>query len=208
VDLEGVRLLLDLHGGQKTGGFLDQRENYRVVGELARGRALDAFSFQGAFALHAARRAERVEAVEISAAAVRRGEENVRLNELGNVRFVEANAFDYLHEMDARGDRYDTVILDPPAFAKNRQALEAGLRGYKEINRRAMRLLNPGGCLVTCSCSYHVSAELFLDVLAAAAHDAGRTCQVLERRGQSRDHPVLATCPETGYLKCVVACVL
>jgi 23S rRNA (cytosine1962-C5)-methyltransferase len=205
VRLEDVRLIADLRGGQKTGAFLDQRENYRAAGALARGRVLDAFSFQGGFALHAARGAERVEAVEISAAAVRRGEEGVRLNRLENVSFVEANAFDYLHEMDARGERYDMVILDPPAFAKNRRALEAGLRGYKEINLRALRLLSPGGILVTCSCSHHVTPELFLDVIAAAAHDAGRACQVLERRGQSRDHPVLATCPETGYLKCVIA---
>jgi 23S rRNA (cytosine1962-C5)-methyltransferase len=205
VRLEDVRLIADLRGGQKTGAFLDQRENYRAAGALARGRVLDAFSFQGAFALHAPRGAERVEAVEISAAAVRRGEEGVRLNRLENVSFVEANAFDYLHEMDARGERYDMVILDPPAFAKNRRALEAGLRGYKEINLRALRLLSPGGILVTCSCSHHVTPELFLDVIAAAAHDAGRACQVLERRGQSRDHPVLATCPETGYLKCVIA---
>ncbi len=208
VDLDGVRLLVDLRGGQKTGAFLDQRENYRLAAGLARGRVLDAFSYQGAFALHAARRAERVEAVEIGAPAIRRGQENARLNGLANVRFVEANAFDYLHEMDARGERYDTVILDPPAFAKNRKALEAGLRGYKEINLRAMRLLRPGGILLTCSCSQHVTPELFLDVVASAAYDAGRTCQVLERRGASRDHPVLATCPETGYLKCVVARVL
>jgi 23S rRNA (cytosine1962-C5)-methyltransferase len=130
------------------------------------------------------------------------------LNRLGNIRFIEANAFDYLHEMDASGERYETVILDPPAFAKNRKSLEAGLRGYKEINLRALRLLQPGGILLTCSCSHHVTPELFLDVLASAAHDAGRTCQILERRGASRDHPALATCPETGYLKCVLARVL
>jgi 23S rRNA (cytosine1962-C5)-methyltransferase len=208
VDLEGVRLRVDLRGGQKTGAFLDQRENYRVAGELARGRVLDAFSYQGAFALHAGRRADRVDAVEIAAAALRRGEENARLNGIENVRFVEANAFDFLHETDAAGGRYETVILDPPAFAKNRKSLEAGLRGYKEINLRAMRLLEPGGILLTCSCSHHVTPELFLDVLAAAAHDAGRACQILERRGASRDHPALATCPETGYLKCVVARIL
>jgi 23S rRNA (cytosine1962-C5)-methyltransferase len=206
--LEVVRLLVDLRGGQKTGAVLDQRENYRVVADLARGRVLDAFSYQGAFALQAARRAETVEAVEIGATSLRRGEENARLNGFGNVRFVEANAFDYLHEMDARGERYDTIVLDPPAFAKNRRALEPGLRGYKEINLRALRLLRPGGVLVTCSCSHHVSAELFMDLIASASVDAGRACQVLERRGQSRDHPVLATCPETGYLKCVVARVV
>jgi 23S rRNA (cytosine1962-C5)-methyltransferase len=208
VELEGVRLLADLRGGQKTGAFLDQRENYRAAARIARGRVLDAFSYQGGFALHAAPRAERVEAVEISPAAVRRGQENARRNGLANVVFVEANAFDHLHAADARGERYDTVILDPPAFAKSRKALEPGLRGYKEVNLRALRILSRGGILVTCSCSYHVTEELFLDVLRSAAHDAGRTCQILERRGQSRDHPVLATCPETSYLKCVIARVL
>jgi 23S rRNA (cytosine1962-C5)-methyltransferase len=208
VEINGLRFLLDLHGGQKTGAFLDQRENYLAAAEHARGRVLDAFSYQGGFALHAARRAERVEAVEISRTALQRGEENARLNGIDRIRFVEANAFDYLHEVDSRGERFDTVILDPPAFARNRKALESGLRGYKEINLRAMRLLAPGGVLVTCSCSHHLSEPMFLELIGAAALDAGRTCQILERRGQSRDHPVLATCPETGYLKCVIARVL
>lgn len=205
IELNGIRLLVDLRAGQKTGAFLDQRENYAAAAHVARGRVLDAFSFQGAFALHAARAAERVEAVEISAPALMAAERNARLNGIENVRFVEGNAFDFLHEMDARGERFDTVVLDPPAFAKNRSSLAKGLRGYKEINLRAMRILSPGGMLVTCSCSSHVTAELFLEVLAAAALDAGRTCQVLARRGQSPDHPVLANCPETAYLKCVIA---
>jgi 23S rRNA (cytosine1962-C5)-methyltransferase len=204
VRLEDVRLIADLRGGQKTGAFLDQRENYRAAGALARGRVLDAFSFQGAFALHAARGAERVEAVEISAAAVRRGEEGVRLNRLENVSFVEANAFDYLHEMDARGERYDMVILDPPAFAKNRRALEAGLRGYKEINLRALQILEPGGCLVTCSCSYHVDEAAFEEIVWSAAVDAGATVTVVEKRRQARDHPIVLGVPETYYLKCLV----
>nr|MBA2563985.1 class I SAM-dependent rRNA methyltransferase [Gemmatimonadota bacterium] len=200
-----VRLRVDPRRGQKTGAFLDQRENYAAAAAYARGRVLDAFSFQGGFALHAARAADHVEAVEISADAVRRGRENARLNGADHVTFVEANAFDRLHELDGRGERFDMVILDPPAFAKNRRALEAGLRGYKEINLRAMRILHPGGILVTCSCSHHVDEQLFLDVLRSAAVDAGRACQILERRGQSRDHPVLVTCPETGYLTCVIA---
>lgn len=205
IELNGLRLLADLRAGQKTGAFLDQRENYLAAAALARGRVLDAFSFQGAFALHAARAAERVEAVEIQENAVRRGEENARLNGIDRIRFIEANAFDYLRSMDERGERFDMVILDPPAFAKSRKSLESGLRGYKEINLRAMRILSPGAILLTCSCSYHVSEPVFLELLAAAACDAGRSCQILERRGQCRDHPVLATCPETAYLKCVVA---
>ncbi|MFN2433653.1 MAG: class I SAM-dependent rRNA methyltransferase [Gemmatimonadota bacterium] len=204
-EFDGLRLRLDLWMGQKTGAFLDQRENYRAAEGYARGRVLDAFAFQGGFALHAARRAQSVEAVEISALAVRRGEENARLNGLERVRFVEANAFDRLHQADATGERFDMVILDPPAFAKNRGAVDAALRGYKEINLRAMRVLEPEGVLVTCSCSHHVDEPLFLEVLRHAAADAGRSCRILERRGAARDHPVLATCPETGYLKCVVA---
>jgi 23S rRNA (cytosine1962-C5)-methyltransferase len=205
VDLEGVRLAVDLRGGQKTGAFLDQRENYRAAAAFAHGRVLDAFTYQGGFALHAARRAASVEAVEISPEALRRGEGNARRNGIENVRFVEGNAFDRLHELDAAGERFDMVVLDPPAFARSRSSLDAGLRGYKEINFRAMRILAPGGILVTCSCSHHVSEELFLNVLREAAVDAARTCQILERRGQSRDHPVLVTCPETAYLKCVIA---
>jgi 23S rRNA (cytosine1962-C5)-methyltransferase len=208
VELAGIRLRVDLRTGQKTGAFLDQRENYLAAARHARGRVLDAFSFEGGFALQVAQAAEQVEAVEISAPASRRGEENARLNGFERIRFVEANAFDYLRAMDGQGERFDTVILDPPAFAKNRKALEAGLRGYKEINLRAMRILSPGGTLVTCSCSHHVSEAMFLDLLGEAALDAGRTCQVLERRGQSPDHPVLATCPETAYLKCVIARIL
>ena len=200
----GLKFWVDLLGGQKTGAFLDQRENRAAAMRYGGGRGLDCFSFHGSFALHLARVCERVTALDISAAALERAARNAALNDIANVEFVEVNVFDRLREYDERGERFETIVLDPPAFAKNRGAVPAALRGYKEINLRALRLLAPGGVLLTCSCSYHVGEDLFMQMLAEAARDAGRTVQVIERRSQGRDHPVLLTVPETYYLKCVV----
>ncbi len=200
----GIRFWVDLLGGQKTGAFLDQRENRAAAMRYAHGRGLDCFSFHGSFALHLARRCERVTAVEISAQALERARRNAELNRVTNLEFVEANVFDQLREYDEQGERFEIIVLDPPAFAKHREAVAGALRGYKEINLRALRLLKPGGILITCSCSYHVSEELFLEVLTEAAQDAGRIVQVVEKRTQSRDHPMLLTVPETYYLKCFV----
>jgi 23S rRNA (cytosine1962-C5)-methyltransferase len=204
----GIRFRIDLFEGQKTGAFLDQRENRAAAMRYARGRGLDCFSFHGSFALHMAKGCERVTAVDISEPAIEGARRNAELNDVTNVEFVAANAFDLLRDYDDAGERFDTIVLDPPAFAKNRGAVEAALRGYKEINLRALRLLNPGGVLITCSCSYHVGEELFLEVLAEAARDAGRAVQIVEKRAQSRDHPILLTVPETYYLKCIVARVM
>jgi 23S rRNA (cytosine1962-C5)-methyltransferase len=200
----GLKYWVDLIGGQKTGAFLDQRENRAAAWRYAHGRGLDCFSFHGSFALHLAKGCERVTALDISAPAIERAQRNAELNQMHNVEFIEANVFDKLADYDARGARFDTIVLDPPAFAKNRGAVKAALRGYKEINLRALRLLNPGGILITCSCSYHVDEALFLEMLKDAAQDAGRMIQVVEKRTQSRDHPVLLTVPETYYLKCVI----
>lgn len=204
----GIRFRIDLFEGQKTGAFLDQRENRAAAIRYARGRGLDCFSFHGSFALHMAKGCERVTAVDVSEPAIEGARRNAELNNVTNIEFVVANAFDLLRDYDDAGERFDTIVLDPPAFAKNRGAVEAALRGYKEINLRALRLLNPGGVLITCSCSYHVGEALFLEMLAEAARDAGRAVQIVEKRAQSRDHPILLTVPETYYLKCIVARVM
>jgi 23S rRNA (cytosine1962-C5)-methyltransferase len=198
---DGVRYLVDPRTGQKTGAFLDQRDNRGLMGELARGRGLDVFSYQGLFALHLARRCSSVLAIEISGAALELARRNADVNAIGNVEWREANAFDTLRALERHGEQFDTIVLDPPAFAKDKAALPRALAGYKEINLRALGLLAPGGWLYTASCSFHVGRTAFLDMLADAAADAGRNV-VLERiTGQSRDHPVLLTVPETGYLK-------
>jgi 23S rRNA (cytosine1962-C5)-methyltransferase len=204
----GIKFRIDLFEGQKTGAFLDQRENRAAAIRYARGRGLDCFCFHGSFALHMAKGCERVTAVDVSVTAIEGARRNAELNNVTNIEFVAANAFDLLRDYDDAGERFDTIVLDPPAFAKNRGAVEAALRGYKEINLRALRLLNPGGVLITCSCSYHVGEALFLDMLAEAARDAGRAVQIVEKRAQSRDHPILLTVPETYYLKCIVARVM
>lgn len=188
--------------GQKTGAFLDQRENHILAGELASGRALDCFAYEGGFALQLARRATEVIAIDSSERAVESIRENAGRNGLTNVKTVAANAFDALRERAEAGERFDTIVLDPPAFTKSRDAIDSALRGYKEINLRALSMLNPGGILVTASCSYHVSEERFAEMLLGAAKDAGRSIQLLERRGAGRDHPVLMGVPETQYLKC------
>ena len=198
---DGVRFLAAPWDGQKTGAFLDQRENRRLVGTIARGTALDCFSYHGSFALHLARGAERVTSLDISAAALARGADNAARNQLTNIEFVAADAFEFLRAAERRGDRYDTIVIDPPAFAKSRSALAGALRGYKEINLRAMRLLTPGGMLFTASCSFHLSRALFQEMLEAAASDSGRRIALRELRGQPLDHPEVLTIPETGYLK-------
>jgi 23S rRNA (cytosine1962-C5)-methyltransferase len=200
----GLKFWIDLLGGQKTGAFLDQRENRAAAMRYGFGHALDCFSFHGSFALHLARACAHVTALDISEPAIERAQRNAELNGLSNIAFRAANVFDQLRDYEEAGTRFDTIVLDPPAFAKNRGAVEAALRGYKEINLRALKLLNPGGVLLTCSCSYHVNEELFLAMLTEAARDAGRTVQLIEKRTQGRDHPILLTVPETYYLKCMV----
>jgi len=202
VEEAGVRYLAAPHTGQKTGAFLDQRENRVLVGEhTGAGRALDLFTYHGSFALHLARRAGEVVAVDSSADALARGRENAALNELTNITWREDNAFDLLRELERREELFDTIVLDPPAFAKAKQTVPRALAGYKEINLRAMRLVAPGGVLFTCSCSYHVGRAVFLDMLGDAARDAGRRLQLIAITGAGRDHPELVNVPETGYLK-------
>jgi 23S rRNA (cytosine1962-C5)-methyltransferase len=200
----GVRLEADLWKGQKTGLFLDQRENHAMAANYARGRVLDAFTYNGGFALQVSPRAEEVLAVDVSADALARVKRNAEHNGISNVAVKEANVFDLLHDLDAEGRRFDTVILDPPAFAKSKDAVEKARRGYKEINLRALRLLEPGGCLITCSCSYHVHENDLEAILVSAAVDARAAVTIVEKRRQSRDHPVLLGVPETYYLKCFV----
>lgn len=197
----GVRYLAAPHTGQKTGAFLDQREARVLIGGVARGRALDVFSYHGSFALHLARRADSVLAVDASAAALARVEANAAMNGLANIEPVEADAFDFLREEERAGARYDTIVLDPPAFAKNRASLAGAIRGYRDINLRAMKLLAPGGMLYTASCSYHLTKPDFLAMLREAAAHAGRRMILRAITGQPVDHPELLTVPETGYLK-------
>lgn len=200
----GVRFVLSLEKGQKTGSFLDQRENHWAARQYASGEVLDCFSYQGGFALTIADRCQHVEAVEMAPAAIEAAKRNQALNSIGNVSFREGNTFDTLKEYDEAGRRFQAVILDPPAFAKNRDSVAAAHRGYKEINLRALKLLEPGGFLITCSCSYHISEALFLQIVAEAATDARKPVEVVERRTQARDHPILLTVPETHYLKCLI----
>jgi len=197
----GVRYLAAPWQGQKTGAFLDQRENRAFIGALARGRALDCFSYHGSFALHLATRAAHVLALDASAAALQRASENARLNNLTNIETIEVNAFEFLKERERARERFDTIVLDPPAFAKNRASLPTAIRGYKEINLRAMRLLSPGGLLFTASCSFHLTKPLFLEMLQVAAADSGRRIALRDVRGQPLDHPEVLTIPETGYIK-------
>jgi 23S rRNA (cytosine1962-C5)-methyltransferase len=203
IEENGVRFACDLLHGQKTGAFLDQRENRAAFATYTSGEVLDCFSYAGGFALHAARRAERVEGIDLSPAAVLAARRNAELNSATNVTFREANAFDVLKEYSEAGRRFDAVVLDPPAFAKSRSNLEAARRGYKEINLRALKLLRPAGFLATCSCSHHVSEAMLLEIVAEAALDSHRKAVVVERRTQARDHPILLTHPESHYLKCL-----
>ena len=204
-----VRMLVDLEGGQKTGLYLDQRENYAALARRFVGmRVLDAFCYVGGFGLAAAAAgAAEVIGFDTSEPAVRLANEAARLNGLTNARFAAGDVFGELLRVRAAGEMFDAVILDPPRFAASRAALPRAARGYKDINLVAMQVLKPGGLLVTCSCSQHVSPNQFLDILNKAAKDVARTVQVIERRGQAADHPVLAACPESGYLKCFI-CVI
>ena len=208
INEDGRQIAISLAAGQKTGSYLDQRDTRRAARRYARGRALDAFSYVGGFSIQIGDLCDHVEAVDISASATALARSNVERNGLPNVECIEANAFDFLRDRHKEGAQYDTIILDPPAFAKNKESLKGALRGYKEINYRAMRLLRPGGILMTCSCSHHVTEALFAEMLADAANDAGRWTRVLERRLQSADHPVLLTVPETLYLKCFILQIL
>jgi 23S rRNA (cytosine1962-C5)-methyltransferase len=204
----GIRFIVSPLAGQKTGSFLDQRENRVAARVLAHGRGLDCFTFNGAFALHLADVCEEVTGIDISADAIQTAQRNAEINGAANVKFLEANVFDALREMESSGERFDTIVLDPPAFAKNRASIGAAARGYKEINLRALKLLNPGGVLITCTCSYHMSEELFLKLVTEAANDAHRRLQLVEKRTQASDHPILFGVPETYYLKCVIGRVL
>jgi 23S rRNA (cytosine1962-C5)-methyltransferase len=208
IEQDGVRFMVAPLGGQKTGSFLDQRENRLAARSIARGRALDCFTFNGGFALQLAKTCDQVIGLDISADAVAAARQNASLNNVENVEFREANVFDALHDLDGAGEKFDTIVLDPPAFAKNRVSVKAAARGYKEINLRALKLLNPGGVLITCTCSYHMSEESFVEILADAARDAGRRVQLIEKRAQSSDHPILLGMPETHYLKCLLLRVL
>ncbi|MGB6800636.1 MAG: class I SAM-dependent rRNA methyltransferase [Candidatus Sulfotelmatobacter sp.] len=209
--MNGVQVHFDALEGQKTGAFLDQRENYAAAAQYAHGEALDVFCYQGGFALHLVGRCAHVTGIDSSRPALEVADRNAALNRGSQcqpeIEWIEANAFDLLKDYSATGQRYDTIVLDPPAFAKSKRDLDAALRGYKELDLRALKMLRPGGVLVTCSCSYHVSQADFLGVLADAARDAHRTLRVVEVRGQAKDHPVLLNVPETAYLKCVISIV-
>jgi 23S rRNA (cytosine1962-C5)-methyltransferase len=195
---------VDMWAGQKTGLFLDQRENRDAAARYARGRLLDCFSYNGGFALRLAAQCASAEAVDISADAVARIRENAARNGLESLVVRAANVFDELRRLERTGERYDTIVLDPPAFAKNKASIEGAVAGYKEINLRAMHLLNPGGHLVTCSCSYNIDEAMFADILHAASADSRTPMTVVEKRMQGRDHPVLLGVPETYYLKCFI----
>jgi 23S rRNA (cytosine1962-C5)-methyltransferase len=201
IQMNGLKLEADLLHGQKTGVYLDQRENYLAVRRFARGRVLDCFTSTGGFALHAAAKAESVEAVDSSAPALAMAEANAAANGITNIQFRQADVFEFLSGIERR---YSMIVLDPPAFAKSRKSIDDALRGYKEINLRALKLLDPGGVLVTCSCSHHVSEADLLQAIASAALDSHKTLRILERRTQAADHPVLLTVPETMYLKCLL----
>ncbi len=207
--INGLRFHFDAGSGQKTGAFLDQRLNYAAAARYARGRALDVCTYQGGFALHMAAHCSHVTGVDASRAALEVADRNLALNTDGDsplaaLDWIEADAFELLREYEAAGEQYDAIVLDPPAFAKSKRAAEGALRGYKELNLRAIKMLRPGGTLVTCSCSHHIGLADFTAVLAAAAADAGRRVQVLEVRGAAPDHPAVLTLPETSYLKCLI----
>jgi 23S rRNA (cytosine1962-C5)-methyltransferase len=210
--INGTRFHFDATAGQKTGAFLDQRLNYWTAMAYARGRALDVCTYQGGFALHLARSCERVTGVDASRAALEVADRNLELNKgperlrdlTASVDWIEADAFELLRDYADAGERFDTIVLDPPAFAKTKRAAEGALRGYKELNLRALKMLTGGGTLLTCSCSHHVGMEEFIGVVRSAACDAGRRVQLLEMRGAAPDHPAILTLPETSYLKCLI----
>ena len=204
--MNGVRFQFEALEGQKTGAFLDQRENYAAAASYAKGEALDVFCYQGGFALHLAPHCSRVMGVDSSRPALEVADQNATLNGR-EIEWIEANAFDLLKDYSSAKRQYDAIVLDPPAFAKSKRDLDAAIRGYKELNLRALKMLRPGGLLVTCTCSYHVNQSSFLEMLGAASLDAHRSLRLIEVRGQAKDHPVLLNIPETAYLKCVIAAV-
>jgi 23S rRNA (cytosine1962-C5)-methyltransferase len=204
--MNGVRFHYDAFEGQKTGAFLDQRENYAAAAQYARGEALDVFCYHGGFALHLAKHCFKVTGVDSSRPALEVADRNAALNGR-EIEWIEANAFDLLRDYASAGQQYDAIVLDPPAFAKSKSNLETALRGYKELNLRALKMLRPGGILVTCSCSYHVSPADFTGVVAQAARDMHRNLRILENRTQAKDHPILLEVPETAYLKCLMFAV-
>src|SRR5208282_4919351 len=204
--MNGVRFHYDAFEGQKTGAFLDQRENYAAAARYAHGQALDAFCYQGGFALHLAPHCASVTGVDSSRPALEMADKNAALNGR-EVEWIEANAFDLLRDYADAGRRYDTVVLDPPAFAKTKRDLDKARGGYKELNLRALKMLRPGGILVTCSCSFHVSPADFIKVVADAAQDAHKSLRIIEHRGASKDHPILLNVPETSYLQCLILIV-
>jgi len=206
VTMNGVKFRYAALEGQKTGAFLDQRENYAAAAQYARGRALDVFCYQGGFALHLAPHCSSVTGVDSSRPALEMADQNAALNQR-DVEWLEANAFDLLRDYAAAGQQYDTIVLDPPPFAKSRRDLDAALRGYKELNVRALKMLRPGGILVTCSCSYHVNAAEFVAVVADSARDVHRNLRILENRRQAKDHPIVIGIAETEYLKCLILLV-
>jgi 23S rRNA (cytosine1962-C5)-methyltransferase len=201
VDEYGIRYIAAPYTGQKTGAFLDQRDVRHLAGQHSKGRALDCFSYHGSFALHLAQNADSVVALDSSAHALDRAKQNAALNGLENIEFVETDAFDFLRNREEEGATFDTIVLDPPAFAKTHRSLPSAIRGYKDINMRAMRLLAPGGILYTASCSFHLGKPMFMEMLESAAADSGRQIMLREMRGQSIDHPEILTIPETGYIK-------
>jgi len=204
IEQDGVKFYIAPTEGQKTGSFLDQRENHFAIRNYAFGKGLDCFTFNGGFALNLAQVCETVRAIDISEDAINLAARNAELNNVKNIEFQTANVFDALREMEKAGEKFDTIVLDPPAFVKSRAALKSAVRGYKEINLRALKLLNKGGILVTCSCSFHFSEEIFLQTLEESARDARRRVQLIEKRMQAADHPILVGMPETYYLKCFI----
>ena len=208
IEQDGVKFAVAPTEGQKTGSFLDQRENHLAARRYAFGRALDCFTFNGGFALNLARVCDEVLALDISADAVNLARRNAELNAITNVEFQTANVFDALRDFEKSGEKFDTIVLDPPAFVKTRAALKSAARGYKEINLRALKLLNRNGILITCSCSFHFSEEIFLETVEEAARDARRRVHIVEKRMQASDHPILLGVPETFYLKCLILRVI
>lgn len=208
IEQDGVKFYVSLLDGQKTGSFLDQRENHFISRKYAFGKALDCFTFNGGFAINLAKTSDSVLGLDISEDAINLAKRNAQLNEVSNAEFKAINVFDALREFEKSGEKFDTIVLDPPAFVKNRAALKGAIRGYKEINLRALKLLNEGGILITCSCSYHFSEEIFLQVLAEAAHNAHKRLHLIEKRMQASDHPILLGMPESYYLKCFILRVI
>jgi 23S rRNA (cytosine1962-C5)-methyltransferase len=204
--MNGVQFHYEALEGQKTGSFLDQRENYAAAAQYARGEVLDVFCYQGGFALHLAKNCSKVTGIDSSRPALEVAENNATLNGR-DIEWIEANAFDVLRDYADAGRRYDAIVLDPPAFAKSKATVETALRGYKELNLRALKMLRPGGVLIACSCSYHVSLAEFMGMLAEASRDAHRNLRILESRAQAKDHPILLSLPETFYLKCAISTV-